>query len=81
MGDSEQDILEGNDMETHTKLIGGTVALWPDAAQSLGIGRSTAYELVRTDQFPVRVLRLGRKYRVAIADLNRYLGVDQHHAV
>ncbi|WP_190274497.1 helix-turn-helix domain-containing protein [Kocuria sp. UCD-OTCP] len=57
-----------------------TLPLWPDAAHELGIGRSTAYELVRTNQFPIRVLRLGKKILVSRADLNRYLGIDPDHA-
>ncbi|MCM3687689.1 helix-turn-helix transcriptional regulator [Kocuria rosea] len=55
-----------------------TIPLWPDAAQALGIGRSTAYELVRLGQFPIRVLRLGRKLRVPTAELYHFLGVDPH---
>lgn len=46
------------------------------AGRAIGIGRAKAYELVRSDQFPVRVLHLGRRYRVASADLRRYLGID-----
>ena len=48
----------------------------PTAARALGLGRSTAYELARRDQFPCRVLRVGRSYRVPTADLMRVLGVD-----
>ena len=44
------------------------------AARALGIGRTKAHELARTGNFPVRVLRLGNKYRVARADLFRVLG-------
>lgn len=39
------------------------------AARALGIGRTKAHELARADEFPVAVLRLGRKYRVTRADL------------
>lgn len=48
--------------------------LWPEAAQVLGIGRSAAYEMARNECFPVRILKLGSKYRVTRADLLRYLG-------
>ncbi len=44
------------------------------AARALGIGIGTAYELVQTDKFPVRVLRLGTTYRVASAELRALLG-------
>ncbi len=44
------------------------------AARELGIGRSLAYELARSDQFPVPVLRLG-KHRLVVprAPLERLL--------
>ncbi|MGW3854727.1 helix-turn-helix domain-containing protein [Micromonospora arida] len=44
------------------------------AGRALGFGRTVAYELVKRGQFPVRVLRLGSKFRVSRADLLRYLG-------
>ncbi len=34
------------------------------AASILGIGRTLAYDLVRTGHFPVRLLRLGRRVLV-----------------
>ena len=46
------------------------------AARALGLGRSTAYELARRDEFPCRVLRIGSSYRVPTADLLRVLGID-----
>lgn len=46
------------------------------AARALGLGRSTAYELVRRDEFPCRVLRVGSSYRIPMADLLRVLGID-----
>jgi hypothetical protein len=36
----------------------------PQAARLLGIGRTLAYELVRTDQWPTPVLRIGRLIRI-----------------
>jgi hypothetical protein len=44
------------------------------AAAILGIGRTLAFELVRTDRFPVRLLRLGRRVLVPTGDLLHYLG-------
>ncbi len=44
------------------------------AAQIIGIGRTLAYELAGNDAFPVRLLRLGRRVVVPVADLLRYLG-------
>ena len=36
----------------------------PQAAHLLGIGRTLAYELVRTDQWPTPVIRIGRLIRI-----------------
>ena len=47
------------------------------AARALGLGRSTAYELVRRREFPCRGLLVGRSYRVPTSDLLRVLGI--HH--
>jgi predicted site-specific integrase-resolvase len=48
----------------------------PSAGRALGIGRSLAYELARSGQFPVPVLRLGSKLRVPRAPLEKLLGGD-----
>lgn len=45
----------------------------PAAAALLGISRSTAYELVRTNRWPTPVLRLGRLIRVPSAALVQLL--------
>jgi len=47
----------------------------PAAAQLLGIGRTAASELVRTDAWPTPVLRLGRLIRIPSAPLLELLGV------
>lgn len=44
-----------------------------EAAAELGIGRGLAYELARQGAFPVKLLRIGRLYRVVRADLDRAL--------
>src|SRR5262249_55873532 len=46
------------------------------AAAIIGIGRTLAYDLVRTDQFPVRLIRLGRRVVVPVPDLLKLLGAD-----
>lgn len=46
----------------------------PTAARLLGIGRSAAYELVRTGEWPTETLRLGRLIRVPTAPLLELLG-------
>ncbi len=44
------------------------------AAARLGVSRWLAYSLAQQGRFPVRILRIGRLYRVPIADLERALG-------
>jgi hypothetical protein len=44
------------------------------AAAILGIGRTLAFALSRNNQFPVRLLRLGRRIRVPVSGLLDYLG-------
>ncbi|WP_199712684.1 helix-turn-helix domain-containing protein [Galactobacter caseinivorans] len=45
----------------------------PAACEGMGISRATGYRLVRSGDFPVRVLKIGKQLRVSITDLNRYL--------
>lgn len=45
------------------------------ASRALGISRSHGYTLARADQFPCRVIRAGRSFRIPTADLRRVLGV------
>ena len=47
------------------------------ASRALGISRSHGYNLARTDQFPCRVVRAGRSFRVVTSDLRRVLGVGE----
>ena len=46
------------------------------AAAALGIGRTTAYELVRRGRWPTPVLRLGRRIRVPTAALRELLSLS-----
>ncbi|MGH2702945.1 MAG: hypothetical protein ACRDJ2_14380 [Actinomycetota bacterium] len=48
----------------------------PTAAEVLGLGRSCAYELVRTGHWPTPVLRLGRLIKVPSMPLLELLGVE-----
>jgi excisionase family DNA binding protein len=50
----------------------GTLSL-AEVARSLGIGVTTAYELVARDQFPIPVRRIGNRMKVLKHDLDRYL--------
>jgi len=48
------------------------------AGQILGIGRSKAYELAQTNNFPVGVLKIGRTYHVLTSSLVETLGLDAY---
>ncbi|GAA4964472.1 DNA-binding protein [Kineococcus glutinatus] len=47
----------------------------PTAAAVLGIGRTAAYELIRTDSWPTPIVRLGKLIRVPTAPLLDLVGV------
>ena len=49
-----------------------TVSL-TEAANVLGIHRSTAWELYRRDEFPLPVLVVGKRLRVAKVHLERFI--------
>lgn len=57
-----------------------TMPAVPDASSILGIGRSTAYLMLQEGMFPVRVLKVGKRYRVSRADLLEYLGETKNLA-
>jgi excisionase family DNA binding protein len=44
------------------------------AAAILGIGRSKAYELAKSGEFPVTIVRVGRRYLVPTSALLTLLG-------
>jgi len=46
------------------------------AGSVLGIGRSKAYEMAKADEFPVRLVRIGRRYVVPVAAILRLLGAE-----
>lgn len=47
----------------------------PEACEMLGISTWQAYQLIKRDEFPVPVLRLGRAIRIPRAPLRQYLGL------
>jgi excisionase family DNA binding protein len=47
------------------------------AAELLKIGRSHAYEAVKSGEWPTRVIRVGRCIRIPAAEVLRLLGVDR----
>ena len=44
------------------------------AARALGIGRSKAYQLASTGEFPCRIIRIGTHYNIPTAELLKVLG-------
>ncbi|KND32845.1 helix-turn-helix domain-containing protein [Streptomyces acidiscabies] len=46
------------------------------AARALGICSKTAYRLIREDEFPCSVLRVGCRYRIPTNELMRALGIE-----
>lgn len=46
------------------------------AARALGIGRTKAYQLAQHNEFPCRIIRVGKGYHVPTADLLILLGIQ-----
>lgn len=47
--------------------------------RALQLGRTKGFELAKRGEYPCRVMRVGRTYRVSRADLLRTLGIDPHN--
>ncbi|UTO68048.1 hypothetical protein LIV37_23630 [Streptomyces rapamycinicus NRRL 5491] len=59
------------------ELLALPVAFGLDTSnRALQLGRTKGFDLAKRGEYPVRVLRVGRTYRVTRADLLRTLGVD-----
>lgn len=62
-----------NQKPTYTSIEQIPLVLTVDSLmQVLGIGRNTAYELVRSGQ--IKALRIGNSYRIPRSELIRFLG-------
>ena len=60
---------------THDELLSLPPVLdVPTAGRVLGVGRSLAYELVRTGAWPTTVLRIGKLIKIPTAPLLGLLG-------
>lgn len=46
------------------------------AGRAFGLGRTKAFELAQSDEFPCRVLRVGKKYRVPRSAIFEALGIN-----
>lgn len=53
-----------------------TVSL-AEAAEILGISRSTAYAAVHSNEFPVQVIKIGGRYVVPTRPLLDLLGIEE----
>ena len=53
----------------------------PTAARALGLGRTAAYTLVRTNDWPTPVIRLGRLIRIPTAPLKAMVAGNQRFTV
>lgn len=63
-------------MPVETSSRSATLSV-PAAGAELGLGRGKSYELAKLGEFPVRVLKIGSRYRISRADLDRYLGITE----
>lgn len=59
--------------ELHAK---GATTDVPSAAPFFGVGGNKAYELIKSGEWPTRVLRMGKKLRIPVSDIARELGVE-----
>jgi len=55
--------------------LGATIDI-ETAGAILGIGRSKSYELAKSGAFPVRVLRIGKRYLVPTPSILALLGIE-----
>lgn len=69
--------MTGLQMTEEEILALPTVVDVPTAAAVLGIGRTAAYELIRTNRWPTRVLRMGKLIRIPTAPLRALVGVSR----
>ena len=69
--------MTGLQMTEEEILALPTVVDVPTAAAILGIGRTAAYELIRTNRWPTRVLRMGKLIRIPTAPLRALVGVSR----
>jgi predicted DNA-binding transcriptional regulator AlpA len=65
----------------HIRATWNGTASVEHASRAFGFSRAKGYDLIRSGQFPCRVLRIGRKTRVVTASLLRVLesGVPEYN--
>lgn len=52
------------------------IPLWPDAAELLGMSRTTAYTQARFGVLPVAAFKVAGVWKVRNRDLRQFLGID-----
>jgi len=53
-----------------------TLPVYPETAALLGMRKTAAYEAAAAGTLPVRALRVGGRWMVATAELQRVLGIE-----
>jgi hypothetical protein len=53
----------------------GAITDLPTAGAVFGLGRAMSYELARTGQFPVPIIRVGSRFKVPVAGILTTLGL------
>lgn len=77
MSDTPSPTVEGERGMSLEELLALPVAFDLDTSnRALDIGRTKGFQLAKTGDYPCRVLRIGRTYRVSRADLLRTLNID-----
>ncbi|WP_233513886.1 hypothetical protein [Micromonospora craterilacus] len=87
----------GGDVWTEERIRAlGAITDLPTAGRIFGLGRALSYELARTGDFPVPVIRASTRYKVPVAGILTSLGlqpsrsdltpgdmrsVDHHHEI
>jgi excisionase family DNA binding protein len=70
-------MLNGDEQRHSAGRVGPQTCSVEETAVHLGIGRTLAYELIRRGEFPVPVIRLGRRIVVPRAALDALLGLGE----
>ena len=62
------------------RLTGNGLLTVLEAAEVLGIGRTTAYALIREGSWPTPVVRVGRLIKIPASALNQLIETGSAHA-
>lgn len=77
MSETTLQALDGERGMQLDELLSLPVAFDLDTSnRALSIGRTKGFQLAKSGEYPCRVMRIGRTYRVSRADLLRALSID-----